>query len=257
MRRYRRKGKGKRLLSVLLALALLCLAAYFQRDRLLRVLGLRQEGLTEQTELVIVPAGSVPNMGLEIPPYEGELVTVMADGQPGFGPDFPRFEGCYARYSELDKLGRAGAAEACIGLESMPLNERGPIGDLRPSGWHNARYDDLIEDQFLYNRCHILGYQLSGDNGDIHNLFTGTRYLNVEGMLPYENQVASHLRLMGGHVLYRAAPRYAGRELVPRGIELEAWSVEDHGRGVCFHVFIHNVQPGVVIDYATGESRRA
>ena len=104
MRRYRRKGKGKRLLSVLLALALLCLAAYFQRDRLLRVLGLRQEGLTEQTELVIVPAGSVPNMGLEIPPYEGELVTVMADGQPGFGPDFPRFEGCYARYSELDKL---------------------------------------------------------------------------------------------------------------------------------------------------------
>ena len=247
----------KKVLVILLILLLLTAALPYRKDRVLAVLGLAPPEPTVLTQLHLVPAGSIPNMGLPIPPYEGEAVTVMAENQPGFGPEYPVFERCYTDYSELDPLGRAGAAMACIGLESMPTVERGSIGDLRPSGWHNVRSDDLIEDHFLYNRCHILGYQLSGDNGDLHNLFTGTRYLNVEGMLPYENEVASWLRSMGGHVLYRATPRYEGRELVARGIELEAWSVEDHGRGVCFHVFVHNVQPGIVIDYATGESRRA
>ena len=257
----KRRGKRKRRLRLSWLLTALALAAglWLLRSRLPEILGLRTlQGSQLATELTLVPAGSIPNMGLEIPPYTGETVTVLADNQPGFGPDFPVYEGSYAHYSELDALGRSGAAMACIGLENMPLEPRPPMDEsLRPVGYRNAVYEDLIEDRFLYNRCHILGYQLSGDAGDLHNLFTGTRELNVAGMLPYENRVAACLREQGGHVLYRVTPRYQDRELVPRDVELEAWSVEDHGKALCFHVFVHNVQPGIVIDYRTGESRRA
>lgn len=248
--------KLKRTLRLLLLLALLVLGLYTFRDRLPAVFGL-EKAPELPAELTLMPAGQLAPPAVEIPAYTGSSFTELGGNVPAFGREALSYRECYARYSELDSLGRAGAALACIGWEVMPRTERGPIGDLRPSGFRNARYDDLIEDHYLYNRCHIIGYQLSGDNGDIHNLFTGTRYLNVEGMLPFENQVAAYLRESGKHVLYRATPLYQGRELVARGIELEAWSLEDQGQSVCFHVFVHNVQPGVIIDYATGESSRA
>lgn len=138
----------------------------------------------------------------------------------------------------------------------MPTEERGPIGMIKPSGWQTVRYD-FIDGRYLYNRCHLIGYQLTGENDNEQNLMTGTRYLNVTGMLPFENQVAGYVRETGNHVLYRATPVFEGEELVARGVELEAYSVEDEGSGVCFHVFLYNVQPGVVINYATGENRAA
>ena len=138
----------------------------------------------------------------------------------------------------------------------MPTEERGTIGQVKPSGWHTVRYDDLVDGKYLYNRCHLIGYQLSGENANEQNLITGTRYMNTEGMLPFENQVADYVRQTGGRVLYRVTPDFRGSELVARGVRMEALSVEDGGAGVCFHVYVYNVQPGITIDYLTGESRR-
>ena len=193
----------------------------------------------------------------EIPAYAGEDVVVLCGDQPGFSEE-ELTEECFVRFSPLDRLGRTGAATACLGLETMPTQPRGSIDSaIRPSGWHSVRYDDLVEDVFLYNRCHVIGYLLCGDNATRENLFTGTRRLNHELMLPYEKQVAEYIEETGNHVLYRVTPRYDGRGLLALGVEMEACSVEDRGRGVCFHVFAYNVQPGIAIDYATGESRRA
>ena len=136
----------------------------------------------------------------------------------------------------------------------MPTEERGQIGAVRPSGWHTVKYPELIEDRYLYNRCHLIGYQLSGENANEKNLITGTRYMNVEGMLPFENAVADYVRRSDNHVLYRVTPVFAGNNLVATGVLMEAYSVEDRGEGVCFCVFVHNVQPGIEIDYRTGDS---
>ena len=136
----------------------------------------------------------------------------------------------------------------------MPAEERGDIGAIRPSGWHTVRYDDLIEDKYLYNRCHLIAYAMTGQNSNKLNLITGTRYLNTVGMLPFEIQVLQYLDESENHVLYRVTPFFKGNELVARGVEMEAWSLEDQGRGVCFHVFVYNYQPGIVIDYSTGDS---
>ena len=160
-------------------------------------------------------------------------------------------------YSELDSLGRCGGAYANIGKDLMPTEERGEIGMIKPSGWHTVKYPEVIEDLFLYNRCHLIGYQLSGENANERNLITGTRYLNVEGMLPFENEVANYVRETENHVLYRVTPVFEGNNLVAEGVLMEAYSVEDEGVGVEFCVFVYNVQPGVEIDYATGESRIA
>ncbi len=157
-------------------------------------------------------------------------------------------------YSELDSLGRCGVAFANISKELMPTEERGEIGMIKPSGWHTVKYPEVIEDLFLYNRCHLIGYQLSGENANEKNLITGTRYLNVEGMLPFENEVAAYVRQTGNHVLYRVTPVFEGDNLVAEGVVMEAYSVEDEGKGVEFCVFVYNVQPGIEIDYGTGES---
>jgi DNA-entry nuclease len=138
----------------------------------------------------------------------------------------------------------------------MPTQERGAIGNVRPSGWHTVKYNDLIDGNYLYNRCHLIGYQLAGENDNEKNLITGTRYLNVEGMLPYENQVAEYVQATDHHVLYRVTPIFEGENLVASGVLMEAWSVEDQGAGVCFCVYVYNCQPGIVIDYATGDSWR-
>ena len=173
---------------------------------------------------------------------------------PYFGEDEYTTES-FEIYSELDSLGRCGVAYANIGKDLMPVEERGEIGMVKPAGWHTVKYPEVIEDLFLYNRCHLIGYQLSGENANVQNLITGTRYLNVEGMLPFENKVASYVRETGNHVLYRVTPVFEKDNLVAEGVQMEAYSVEDEGKGVAFCVFVYNVQPGIEIDYATGESK--
>ena len=169
----------------------------------------------------------------------------------------PKFEElstkCFEEYSELDNLGRCGTAYACVGLEIMPTEERGAIGQVKPSGWHTIKYD-IVDGKYLYNRCHLIGYQLTGENANTKNLITGTRYLNVEGMLPFENMVAEYVEETGNHVMYRVTPHFKGRNLVASGVQMEAYSVEDDGKGVCFNVYVYNAQPGIEIDYKTGDS---
>lgn len=191
-----------------------------------------------------------------IPPYSGEAYVVLEDNQPVF-PEEDFLPASFESYSELDSLGRCQTAYASIGVDLMPTEERGSIGHIKPSGWHTVKYPDLIDGLYLYNRCHLIGYQLAGENANEKNLITGTRYLNVEGMLPFENIVAEYVKETENHVLYRVTPIFSGEELVARGVEMEAISVEDYGEEVCFHVFVYNVQPGIEIDYATGESREA
>ncbi len=161
----------------------------------------------------------------------------------------------YEYYSPLDNLGRCGYAVACIGPDLIPDEPRGEIGNVRPSGWHTQRYDDLIEDRYLYNRCHLIAYQLTGENDNPENLITGTRYMNIEGMLPFENTAYDYVTYTGNHILYRSTPIFEGDNLVATGVLMEAHSVEDNGEGLSFCVFTYNVQPGIVIDYATGDSQ--
>lgn len=174
----------------------------------------------------------------------------------GNEPDFREEEKtteAFEAYSSFDSLGRCGVAYANICREIMPTEERGEIGMIKPSGWHTIKYD-CVDGKYLYNRCHLIGYQLAGENANERNLITGTRYMNVEGMLPFENQVADYVQKTGNHVLYRVTPVFQGNNLVADGVEMEAFSVEDNGEGVKFHVFVYNIQPGVEIDYVTGDS---
>jgi len=187
-----------------------------------------------------------------IPDYQGQAYVEVNGGIPLFTAN-EITDTSYENYEELDELGRCQVASACIGKDLMPTQERGTIGQVRPSGWHTVKYD-CVDGKYLYNRCHLIGYQLTGENADPRNLITGTRYLNVEGMLPFENQVADYVSESGNHVLYRVTPYFQGDELLARGVFLEAYSVEDQGAGICFHVFCYNVQPDILIDYATGDS---
>ena len=190
-----------------------------------------------------------------IPQYEGEI-SVEVNGNTPFFKENDYTTESYEYYSPLDKLGRCGVAMACLGQETMPTEERGAIGMIKPSGWKTIRYDDLIEDKYLYNRCHLIAYMLSGENANEMNLITGTRYFNVTGMLPYENETADYINSTGNHVLYRVTPCFSGKDLVAKGVLMEAYSIEDNGQGLQFNVFVFNVQPGIEIDYATGESAR-
>lgn len=200
--------------------------------------------------------GSGSQISLDgIPEFSGEPYVALEGGIPDF-PREMRIPEAYEFYSELDALGRCGYAEACIGLELMPTGERGSIGQVKPSGWQTVKYD-FVDGKYLYNRCHLIGWQLTGENANVRNLITGTRYLNVEGMLPFENIVDDYIEETGNHVLYRVTPVYRGSEPVARGVRIEAMSVEDKGAGICFHVYCYNVQPGIIIDYETGLSREA
>ena len=188
----------------------------------------------------------------EISEYSGEPYTVVHDNVPYFTAEDLTAES-YERYSELDALGRCGVAQACIGLDLMPVEERGGIGQIKPSGWQTAAYD-FIDGRYLYNRCHLIAFALAGENANEANLITGTRYLNVQGMLPFETAVMDYVRSSGYHVLYRVTPIFKEEELLARGVLLEAYSVEDDGESVQFCVYCYNVQPGVWIDYMTGEN---
>ncbi len=188
----------------------------------------------------------------EIPDYSGDPYVVLNDNWPEFNAEDLTLDP-FETYSRLDYLGRCGTAYANICLEIMPTEPRGDIGQVKPSGWQTVKYD-CVDGKYLYNRCHLIGYQLAGENANERNLITGTRYMNVGGMLPFENMVAGYVEETGNHVLYRVTPVFEGKNLLASGVKLEAFSVEDEGEGICFNVYVYNVQPGISIDYATGES---
>lgn len=186
--------------------------------------------------------------------FSGKDYIVLNDNMPNFSKkDLQNIQG--EHYSELDKLGRCGVAYAMIDSSMMPSEERGEIGHIKPSGWHTVKYPDVIEDRYLYNRSHLIAYALTGQNDNEKNLITGTRYMNATTMLQFEKKVMKYLDESTNRVLYRVTPHFIGDELVARGVEIEAYSVEDYGEGVCFHVFVYNYQPGIEINYLTGESK--
>ena len=187
--------------------------------------------------------------------YTASPYSVVNDNVPYFSEEDLTRTDAFETYSELDSLGRCGVAYANICQELMPTEERGEIGSVKPSGWHTVNYHEYVDGNYLYNRCHLIGYQLSGENANEKNLITGTRYLNVEGMLPFENEVAEYVEETGNHVLYRVTPVFEDDNLVASGVQMEAYSVEDQGAGVMFNVYCYNVQPGITIDYATGDSQ--
>lgn len=189
-----------------------------------------------------------------IPEYSGKPFVVLNDNVPNFSADELKSVG-FESYSALDVLGRTGTAIASVGLDTMPKEgeKRGSISAIKPSGWNQASYDH-ISGKYLYNRCHLIGWQLSAENANERNLITGTKYLNISGMLPFENMVADYIKETSNHVAYRITPIYQGENLLPKGVEMEAYSVEDSGEGISFHVFCYNVQPGVKINYSDGSS---
>ena len=192
----------------------------------------------------------------DVPAYSGKAYTSVNGNVPYFSAA-ELTTTSFETYSDLDTLGRCGVTYACIGQDLMPTEERGSIGMVKPTGWHTVRYDGLVDGNYLYNRCHLIGYQLTGENANTKNLITGTRYLNIEGMLPFENMVADYIQETSNHVLYRVTPIFEGNSLVANGVLMEGYSVEDKGAGVSYCVFAYNVQPGIEIDYATGESKLA
>ena len=187
-----------------------------------------------------------------VPEYFGDPYVVINNNVPYFTKD-DFIETSYEYYSELDDLGRCGEAIANIGQDLMPTEKRGSIGSVKPTGWHTIKYD-IVDGKYLYNRCHLIGYQLTGENANTKNLITGTRYLNIEGMLPFENMVADYIKETNNHVLYRVTPIFEENNLVASGVLIEAQSVEDNGKGIMFNVYCYNVQPGIIIDYSDGSS---
>lgn len=190
----------------------------------------------------------------DIPEFSDEPYVIINDNVPNFEKS-QITDVCYEKYSPLDSLGRCGVAIACIGTEIMPTKERGEIGMIKPSGWHTVKYDN-VDGKYLYNRCHLIGYQLTGENANKSNLITGTRYLNIDGMLPFENLIAEYVEKTNNHVVYRVTPIFEGNNLLATGVQMEGYSVEDNGAEICFNVFAYNAQPDIEINYATGESKQ-
>lgn len=199
------------------------------------------------------PIENIPSYTLEeIPTYNNTPYVILNNNEPNFTEE-ELTTTSFEKYSELDSLKRCGVAYANIGIDLMPTEERGSIGMIKPSGWHTIKYDN-IDGKYLYNRCHLIGYQLTGENANEKNLITCTRAMNTKGMLSFENQVADYIKATKNHVLYRVTPIFEGNNLVASGVEMEALSVEDKGDGIKFHVYVYNVQDGIEINYETGES---
>ncbi len=190
-----------------------------------------------------------------VPEYSGAASVTLNNNQPEFTDD-EITTASYEQYGALDSYGRCTTAIACIGTDLMPTEERGSIGMIKPTGWNQNKYPGIVDSEppYLYNRCHLIGYQLTGENANERNLVTGTRYMNVDGMLPYENEVASYIKNTGNHVMYRVTPIFEDSNLLCSGVQMEAYSVEDSGKGVSFNVYCYNVQPGVIIDYTDGSN---
>ncbi len=185
-----------------------------------------------------------------IPEYSGDPYVVVNNNVPFFSEEDLEAE-VFESYGDLDSLGRCTVAYSMVGTETMPTQERGNIGQVKPTGWHAVKYDN-VDGKYLYNRCHLIGYQLTAENANVNNLITGTRYLNVQGMLPFENLTADYIKETGNHVLYRVTPVFEGDDLVASGVLMEGESAEDGGEAIQFCVYVYNVQPGIIIDYATG-----
>jgi len=239
-----RGGNQAGMLVIALVVAALTALGLYMKGNLTLDSLLEELGLKRPVSVTVTLA--------DIPEYSGEPYVVLQDNWPDFDGEDMTTE-AFETYSELDGLGRCGVAYANICLEIMPDEPREEIGQVKPTGWHTVKYD-CVDGKYLYNRCHLIGYQLAGENANRQNLITGTRYLNVVGMLPFENMVDGYVEETGNHVLYRVTPVFDGDNLLASGVQMEAFSVEDEGEGVCFNVFVYNIQPGIVIDYATGES---
>lgn len=209
----------------------------------------QEEKISEQTETENIPRVTLDG----IPQYSG-VPYVEINGNVPYFTEEEKTTKVFENYSKLDSLGRCGVAYANICQELMPTEERGKIGMIKPSGWHTVKYNGLVDGNYLYNRCHLIGFQLAGENANEENLITGTRYLNVDGMLPFENEVADYVDRTNNHVLYRVTPIFEGENLLASGVLMEAYSVEDSGKGVSFNVYCYNVQPEIYIDYTTGDS---
>ena len=188
-----------------------------------------------------------------IPDFNDEPYVIINNNKPNFDEKYFNTKS-FEKYSELDSLGRCGVAFANIGKDIMPTEPRGEIGMIKPSGWQIAKYD-FVDGKYLYNRCHLIGFQLAGENANNKNLITGTRYLNVQGMLPFENAIAEYVKTKNKHVLYRVTPIFKDKNLVASGVQMEAESVEDKGKSICFNVYVYNNQPGVEIDYKNGKNK--
>ena len=257
--------KNKKYLSLVVIL-LLCLNLFLtgcsleeQGDLKDNDIGASVEEAEEVTEPEIVeeivgPRVSSSKISIKkIPKYKGKTYIAINGNKPSFDKDEMTSKS-FEFYSPLDKLGRCGVAMASVGEDIMPTEERGAIGQVKPTGWETKRYD-FVDGKYVYNRCHLLGYQLTGENANVRNLITGTRTLNNRGMLPFENRIADYVDRTGNNVLYRVTPIFTGDNLVARGVQMEAKSVEDKGKGLMFNVFVYNVEPNVKIDYKTGKTQ--
>lgn len=210
-----------------------------------------QEPADDQSSTVATGSFSLS----DVPAYSGTAYVAVNGNVPYF-TSVDMTTTSFEQYSSLDALGRCGVAYACVGQDIMPTEDRGEIGQVKPTGWHTVKYD-CVDGKYLYNRCHLLGYQLTGENANEKNLITGTRYLNIDGMLPFENMVADYVQETDNHVLYRVTPIFEGSNLLASGVLMEGYSVEDSGEDICFCVYAYNIQPGVTINYATGDSALA
>jgi len=216
--------------------------------------------LLSSCSLTLIPTDepSYGNSGVsvsleDIPRFNGtDPYVVINDNVPFFTKE-EITDKSFETYSSMDSLGRCGVALSSIGRDLMPNEDRGNIGQVKPSGWQTVKYDH-VDGKYLYNRCHLIGFQLTGENANRENLITGTRFMNTEGMLPFENMVADYIKETGNHVMYRVTPIFKGNNLVASGVLMEAYSVEDEGDGICFNIYAYNEQPGVVIDHANGDS---
>ena len=267
MKKKRKKNNHKinpnntfeKFLGIVIIVAIIVCAFYFN-DNVSNFIGNIEESIVEEigisapTADVSTDTNQVLSFDLDsIPEFDGSTAyVVINDNIPEFAESYYTTES-FESYSELDSLGRCGVAFANLSKDTMPTEERGEIGSVKPSGWQSVKYD-IVDGKYLYNRCHLIGYQLSGENANEKNLITGTRYMNVDGMLPFENEVADYIEETGNHVLYRVTPIFEGENLVASGVQMEAESVEDRGEGIQFNVYVYNCQPGIEIDYATGES---
>lgn len=212
-------------------------------------------GIGIYNEVALNKSETIKSYALQnIPVYTDENYIIINDNKPNFTEE-DLITNSYEKYSELDSLGRAGTAISSIGTDLMPTIERGSIGGIKPTGWHTIKYD-IVDGKYLYNRCHLIGYQLTGENANEKNLITCTRQMNTKGMLSFENQVANYIKATNNHVLYRVTPIYEKDNLLASGITIEAQSVEDNGNGIKFHVYVYNVQDGIKINYFNGESEK-
>lgn len=242
-----------KLLGILAAVIIVGTFGFLHRDTLGNTNNASVEATVAPTA---VSTDNVLNADLgNIPPFSGVPYVTINNNVPFFTDEEKKIDYPFEEYSQLDSLGRCGVAYANICLKIMPNEERGDIGMIKPSGWHTARYDNIVDGKYLYNRCHLIGFQLAGENANRQNLITGTRFMNVQGMLPFENEVADYINEgLGSYVLYRVTPIFEGNNLVASGVLMEAYSTDDNGEGVQFCVYCYNAQPGIYIDYATGES---